>query len=98
MKGALLTAVRDQRGFTLIELLVVTIVLSVLAAIAVPSFLAQRQKASDADSKVVARTAAAAIETFATEGDGTYDGATPTLLEAREPTLIDMPVTVVSAA
>jgi type IV pilus assembly protein PilA len=46
---------RDERGFTLIEVLIVILVIAILAAIAIPTFLGKRENADDADAKSNAR-------------------------------------------
>jgi len=77
----------SEAGFTLIELLVVMLILGILAAIALPAFFNQRDKAGDSKAKENAHTAQVAMETYATEHSGTYDGATLTLLHGIEPTV-----------
>ena len=58
-------------GFTLIELLVVVIIIGILASIAIPVFLSQRQKGWDAQAKSDLRNMATAEETILTES-GSY--------------------------
>ncbi|MEW1957556.1 prepilin-type N-terminal cleavage/methylation domain-containing protein [Kineococcus sp. NPDC059986] len=58
---------RADDGFTLVELLVVMIVVGILAAIAVPVFIAQKSKAADAAVKTDLRTIAQSEETYFTD-------------------------------
>jgi len=82
---------RGEDGFTFVELLVVMLIFSLLAAVAIPSFFSQRDKARDADAKVTLRTAQTAIETYATENEGEYSGATTDELQDIEGALERVP-------
>lgn len=76
-----------EAGFTLIELLVVMLILGILAAIALPAFFNQKDKAGDAKAKEYAHSAQVAIETYFTD-NGTYAGAEAAgVLAGIEPTL-----------
>jgi type IV pilus assembly protein PilA len=75
-----------EEGFTLVELLVVMLILGLLAAIAIPSFFNQRDKAKDANAKADARTAQTAVETYNTD-NGDYASVTEANLVTIEPTL-----------
>jgi type IV pilus assembly protein PilA len=76
-----------EAGFTLIELLVVMLILGILAAIALPAFFNQKEKAGDAKAKEYVHSAQVAMETYSTENGGSYALATQEKLEKIEPTL-----------
>jgi type IV pilus assembly protein PilA len=71
--GARLNGDREA-GFTLIELLVVMLILGILAAIALPAFFNQKEKAGDAKAKEYAHSAQVAQETYYTDNNIYADG------------------------
>jgi type IV pilus assembly protein PilA len=77
----------SEAGFTLIELLVVMLILGILAAIALPAFFNQKDKAGDSKAKENAHTAQVAMETCATEHNGQYTTCAIGELENVEPTI-----------
>jgi type IV pilus assembly protein PilA len=77
-----------EEGFTLIELLVVILIIGILAAIAIPSFLNQKGKGEDSKAKADARTTQTALETYYTDNQNYSCGATAacvTALQTIEP-------------
>jgi type IV pilus assembly protein PilA len=77
----------DEKGFTLIELLVVILIIGILAAIAIPTFLNQKSKANDASAESLARNAATAMETYATSNNGSYSNVSVGALNTISPAL-----------
>jgi type IV pilus assembly protein PilA len=74
----------NQKGFTLIELMIVVVIIGILAAIAIPNFIAMQNRAKEGSTKANMHTFQLAAEDYGVQNDGVY-GTTATVVSALLP-------------
>ena len=91
---------RNQKGFTLIELMIVVVIIGILAAIAIPNFIAMQNRAKEGSTKANMHTLQLAAEDYGVAYDGVYATtiSLPSLIADRLPGNFKNPFNATAAA